>query len=753
MLDVSMRSLKRRLAEHDDLLAVVARVWGVAAGSTTEAALLAALGERMQNRFAARSIWQQLAEVERRVLYEVLCASSRAQGVPCERVQKKAKVPADAFEAALTQLRDRWILLEEDEIPAKPTKRRDAGLSLAVVQPPELVRAIFPYQELSESLYRTGRELFLPYEVRSMQSFRHLVSMLSWETLVSLARLCHVPVHTGIPVYAYGATPSISHPSEVQRSVVEAMLQQPLIVFDLVNRLDTVGQGLWLWLCERGGKANMAEVLAYLAERHCAGEECLALFQAFEAHALAFDALLPGGERALFIPGELFAAIKDEASERLGDEQSHALFPVFSDPPGRREGEPVLLYDLATIVAWIYQHRIEQTREEKIPKRWASKIRPMLQGLPRRNDVPEDLYLDQLFHTARGLSLLRCDATDAREKPSFRPGPKLDEFGKLSASEQVRRFLEWWIGSTSWYDVRPDGKTSYPGASSTARKALLSALKQCIPGRWYRVEALLFSLWKQAPLYLYDPYRRQPERLTMRERRARWMQQEGMRYAAFLFSTLHEAGVVSLGYTHPEPAVDDPPTQFLVTPLGAQAIADAPGSSPAFALPLLTTGDTRLIVQPSFELLLFQFDPQLVYRLVQFAQIKHIGPVSTFELNQAALLRGLETGNQVEQVLALLSEWTRQELPQNVAYSLRDWSRGYREAHLEEVILVELSPPTQGEEALYRVLSGLRINPRKLAPGIFVVIPGPHSFFELRRRLEEEGVVVRGEPRPVPPRW
>jgi hypothetical protein len=753
MLDVSMRSLQRRLNEHGDLLAQVAQVWGVPAGSSTDAALLKAVSERMGNRFAARSIWQQLAEVERRCLYEVLSASSRAQGVPCERVQKKARVSTDAFEAALAQLRDRWVLLEEDEIPAKPSKRSAAGLSPAVVQPPTLVRAVFPYRELSESLYRTGRELFLPYEVRSMQSFQHLMSMLSWETLVPLARLCHVTVHTGIPVYSYGAIPSMSHPSEVQRSVVEAM-QQPLIVFEVVNRLNRVGQSLFLWLCERGGKANMAEALVYLTERHGFGEEFFALLQALEAHALAFDTLLPGGGRELFIPAELFAAIKQDALERVSDEQSYALFPVFSEPAARREGDPTLLYDLATIVGWTYQHRIEQTREEKIPKRWASKIRPLLQGLPRNCDVPEDLYLDQLFHAARGLALLRCDSPDEREKPSFRAGPKLGEFGKLSALDQVRRFLTWWEQSTSWYDVRPDGKLISPGASSasTSRKTLLSSLKQCVPGRWYRIEALLFPLWKQAPLSLYEPYRRQPERLTMRERRARWMQQEGMLYVAFLFSTLYEAGAVSLGYDRPDPAVDDPPDLFLLTPLGAEAIADAPDASATFALPLLTAGDARLIVQPSFETLLFQFDPSLVYRLVQFAQIKRIGPVSTFALNQAALLRGLEAGNRVEQILASLSEWTQRELPQNVAYSLRDWSRGYKEAHLEEVILVELTP-VQGEDTLYRALSDLRIVPRRLAPGIFVVAPGHNAFFDLRRRLEREGIVVRGEHATKAPRW
>lgn len=737
MHDVSLRSVATRIKGQDQLIAQVAQVWGVPLEPSREGALLKALSERMQNRFVARSIWEQLNEVEQRCLYEILNSSSRAQGVPREHIRKKVKGSEEAFEAALAELRDRWILLDEEEIPAKSSKR--SSLSLELVQPPVLVRAYFPYREMSEAMYRTGRELFIPHEVRSQHTLGHLLSMMPWEQREALANLCHVPLHKNVPVFSYNTLPSISHPIEVQKRIVEA-LQQPLIVFDLVHRLSSVGQSLFLWLVEREGSVSQHQVQAYLTERHCGFEEQLALLQTLEAYALAFDTLLATGEREVFIHQEVLAAIGPEALERVHDEQSYAFLPVGSSPAVIREAEPMVLYDLATIIGWTYQQMIEQTKEEKIPKRWATKIRPMLQGLPRKDEGQDDQYPDQLFRAAKSLQLLRCDTRDTLEKPRYRPGPKLAEFGKLSALGQLRLILEWWVQSDCWYDVHPDGKRISPGASSASKKRLLESVKQCMPGQWYRVQALLFSIWKQTPLYLYDPYRRQPEHLSVRERRARWMELEGRLYVGFLFSALQEFGLVSLGYDH-DPAQGSDPDLFKLTPIGAILLKDIP-NVPFQAESL--QAQTTLIIQPSFEVLLLSFDPDLVYRLVQFAQIKLIGRVSTFTLCQPAFLRGLEAGNRVEQVLAFLSGYSQKELPQNIVFSLKDWRRAYKEARLEEVVLIELSSE-QTEGDLYRALEGQIVEPRKLAPGIFVVTIGKNTFFDLRRLLEKAGIVVSGE--------
>jgi hypothetical protein len=46
-------------------------------------------------------------------------------------------------------------------------------------------------------------------------------------------------------------------------------------------------------------------------------------------------------------------------------------------------GEPLILYDLATVVGAVYQQPILLTKHGKIPKLVASAIRSRLHGLPR----------------------------------------------------------------------------------------------------------------------------------------------------------------------------------------------------------------------------------------------------------------------------------------------------------------------------------------------------------------------------------
>jgi len=222
---------------------------------------------------------------------------------------------------------------------------------------------------------------------------------------------------------------------------------------------------------------------------------------------------------------------------------------------------------------------------------------------------------------------------------------------------------------------------------------------------------------------------------------------EGQLHRALLCSTLHEAGVVSLGYS-PTVSQTDEPDLFQVTAWGASALRE---SSDLSSDPLLTSAALQLIVQPNLDLVLMQFESELIYRLIQFAEVRRIGPASTFTLTQPALLRGLEAGNQLEDLLAFLTKVSQRSLPQNVEYTLRDWARGYKEAHISSVLLIELLP-IQNEADLHRALAGLEIKVRQVAPGMFALAAESISFPSLRKRLEKEGLVVRGKQAPEP-RW
>jgi len=740
----TFRSIQGRLVGQQQMERICA-AWGLTGEIKLGDHAFKAQGlivHRMKSRTAARFVWQRLDRTGRRFLYDLFCSRNPGKGVPIARVQKQLTLTDFETAAIVRQLKEMYVL-EEDRIPGYQSARsREQRLS----EPPS-VRALFLYQECAESLWDTGEELFLPYANREKQPLLQLLRMMHRTQSEHLARLCHVSARSVVSMYSDYAVPS-SHPQEMHQGIADALRQAP-IFFEVFRTLEPHVQDFFLWLCKKGGRVTMAKAQTHLAEQGCTGNSVYLLFEALENHAFAFDTLQPGGERVVFIHRDLLSDLKDDIDQYALDEQQHALLPTSAPPLAIEEGLPRLLYDLATSVGWSYQYVLEETREGKLPQKWQNKVRPILHGRPRIREH-DDQYLDLLFSTAKELGLLSCSSRE-EEKPRYRPTAFLAHWQHMTLGEQTRRFLEWWGKSPTWCDVQPNGKViDAPDTTVVkARKALLEHLTACSPGKWYRISSLLFAIWHRAPLYAPDFYRsQQPELLSVREHRARWMEMgEGQIHQALLLSTLYEAGVISLGYDQADPQTGIPDL-FQFSELGAAALGEDASQREVSLLP---EEQKRLIVQPNFQIVLLQFETDLIYQLIQFATITTIDRVSRFTLTQEALLRSLEAGNQLEDILSFLSTESKHGLPQNIEYSLHDWAKAYKEARISPVLLIELLP-NKCEADLSRALADLEVDVRRLAPGIFTLATDAIPFSALRKRLEKEGLVVRGEP-PAQSRW
>ena len=740
LIDVSAKSLKTRLGGDDQqLLERVALLWGVDLAKQDRTTTLSLLMGRMRDPFWARGVWMEIEADEQVCLFETLAAGGdRSKGVPLDRLRKRTKLAPDVFEVVIARLVARG-LLEEGEIARKPSPR-----TVEILQP-ACVQAVCAYRECAEALYTTGQELFIPAFDRSARSLERLIGSRTGEQLRHLAYLCHVPRRQ---------LEQIRLPHELERVVGEA-LSRPLVVFDLLHRLDGEAQELFLWLYQQGGKVPILEVYRTFGREP---ERLHALFSQLESYALAFDGLAQTDERVVFIPEAILGALKDEAKHYLADERAHALFPVSFEPTMRREAQPLLCYDLATIIGSVLQGCIEPTKEGALPKRFVAKVRPLLQGLRRLGEGQTDLYVDMLFGAAQGMDILRCAAPFGEEKPRYQAGASLTQWSQHSTQGQVRRFLQWWVKSSVWHDVHPSGKLVYPSAynAPAARQALLKHLRQCLPEQYYRFDALLYAIWRQQPLIPFEGSFGTPStgrRTSIGSRREQWMLSYAALYSALLCSTLYECGMISLGFVQESGADrDEAPDLFMLTELGAAALADAAGKDVPSSAGEANQGP--LILQPNGDLIVQSpYQWSTLYYLLQFAQVVHVGPVSTFRLAQPALLRGLEAGLSVEDILAFLTKHCRHGIPQNVAYTLRwDWPKGYHVAGLTEVILVE-SSDEEGGQALKPALATLGCDVRNLAPCLFAITPNGRSFLEIKRALERAHLVVRGQPSLSVRRW
>src|SRR5438874_13453802 len=98
-----------------------------------------------------------------------------------------------------------------------------------------------------------------------------------------------------------------------------------------------------------------------------------------ERFAIAFDTF-SGPERKLFVPHELLKNLKKAVAqpERV-EEAPQGLVTLETPPQSMHNGDTLILYDLATIIGAMFHQNIEPTQADRVPKRIANKLQPLLQ--------------------------------------------------------------------------------------------------------------------------------------------------------------------------------------------------------------------------------------------------------------------------------------------------------------------------------------------------------------------------------------
>jgi hypothetical protein len=223
------------------------------------------------------------------------------------------------------------------------------------------------------------------------------------------------------------------------------------------------------------------------------------------------------------------------------------------------------------------------------------------------------------------------------------------------------------------------------------------------------------------------------------------MRADGLNYTGMLASTLHELGIVALGY-HQVPDRDLEtrlsPDLVQVTGVGSAVLSSTLSGFPSGEPPSVSTEQRTLFVQPNFDLLFLVPDVRAVYRTLPFVAIQQIERTSRMRLTQDALHDGMGQGWDIDQVIATLSELSQQEeLPQNVLYTLRDWASKHKSAQISQVVLIEV--PSEGiADAVCGMEPLRRLGVRKVAPLCLAVLD-PARLLDVRQALLKEGVAVR----------
>jgi len=181
----------------------------------------------------------------------------------------------------------------------------------------------------------------------------------------------------------------------------------------------------------------------------------------------------------------------------------------------------------------------------------------------------------------------------------------------------------------------------------------------------------------------------------------------------------------------------------MLTDLGSAVLSEEakPAAHPLVSPLSNGNGHRSLVLQPNFELLLLHPDMPTLYSLLPFAQVNQVNLVSRLTLTRTSVLRGLEAGVTLEKMLQVLGESSQKEVPQNVAYTLGDWGKLYKDVKISQVLLFEVSSEAIADEIC--ASSKLKkYNLRKLGSTILAA-GNDINLTDLRRALEKEGIAVR----------
>ncbi|HHI79237.1 MAG TPA: hypothetical protein ENK02_04605 [Planctomycetes bacterium] len=196
------------------------------------------------------------------------------------------------------------------------------------------------------------------------------------------------------------------------------------------------------------------------------------------------------------------------------------------------------------------------------------------------------------------------------------------------------------------------------------RRILLRLLRRLEPGHWYEA-MFLPHLARNSYMTQLDGLGVEAYFDDLREQGCFLVLEDQSQLIWNLFHwvrhRLHMLGIVDFGYSG-ESSI---PQSLRLSRLGAALLSNAPGEG----------GRSTLVVNPDFEILLFPEEDafELVHSLDRFSTRTSAEHVYRFQITEESVRSALADGMGIAEILDVLTDRCRVQLPQNVLFSLQDW--------------------------------------------------------------------------------
>lgn len=301
----------------------------------------------------------------------------------------------------------------------------------------------------------------------------------------------------------------------------------------------------------------------------------------------------------------------------------------------------------------LQQSKVLFTAEGDLFKASAKRIAGTLLPVPG-GFLSADALLEAIFRFCLHRRLI-----DRRGERSLRPTPAGTEFDRAPLAEQTRMLLAHFVEDRSLHGE--------PYHHTRMRRVLLRLLRRAEPMLWQDVAILPFlarnaylAQLETAPTEEFFAARFQGGGYTPGES----LQQMCWNLLVWVKKRLFPLGLVDIGMHQGRV------TALRLSRLGAELLDAEPAGK---------VGGTRssVIVQPDFEVLVFPGDDvhDVVHVFDRFAHRTKSDHVHQFRIDEASVRAGLADGMTAAQILQELTDRARVPIPQNVLYSLEEWTR------------------------------------------------------------------------------
>jgi len=113
------------------------------------------------------------------------------------------------------------------------------------------------------------------------------------------------------------------------------------------------------------------------------------------------------------------------------------------------------------------------------------------------------------------------------------------------------------------------------------------------------------------------------------------------------------------------------------------------------------TPEEQFFVQPNFELLVpSHIDTAVLWRLEEIADLEKPDWMMVYRVTRQSIYRALRLGRRPGDIIRLLEEHSRNDLPQNVAFSVNDWATAYGRIKFAAAFTLQCDSSTLADELM-----------------------------------------------------